>query len=385
MNMLGEKKLLIFIPFLIAYFLSLGFYHQREELNGKISLSSCNRSQDLVDKKQCWEQLIESTLQDHGLEETFNLVDFLYKNDSLFAFDCHAYVHLIGEKTYQLFSQNQSLTLSTKASYCGYGFYHGFMETLLLAGDDLKKAGQFCDWAEKQVGGKNDVKGACFHGIGHGLSDNHDKKYWSNENELVDNPLIICETVAPSEYMINRCSSGVFNVLAINYISNFLPINQGDPLDFCKRLTKSYFKKPCLEEMNTMLIAISGRDMVRAAKFLEGIENQYASSAMRSLAGVVGMNSDDNLFSLQVDKCRKVRSNLRLSCIRGFVSGLIEGAISGTQEVKALSFCRNPMLESEEEINCYQEALRLLSLYLPLEKYQRVCNQLSEKYRRYCT
>src|SRR3989344_4458026 len=49
-------------------------------------------------------------------------------------------------------------------------------QNLLLSGKDIGEAGAFCAWAKKQVGGTNDVEGACFHGIGHGLSENHDKK-----------------------------------------------------------------------------------------------------------------------------------------------------------------------------------------------------------------
>ncbi len=362
--------------FLIAYF----FYKDKNTDWSR----SCESSLDSVSKKQCWEELVENTLKVKGIESAFDLVDYLYKSDLEFASDCHAYIHIVGDRAYHFYSQDKQIKLSSKSSSCGYGFYHGFMETLLIAGEDIKGAGQFCKWAAKLVGGKNDVEGACFHGIGHGLSDNHDKIYWSNENELVDNPLLVCEAVGPDEYMVNRCASGVFNVLAINYIAGFLPLREEDPLGFCKRQTKSYFKKPCFEEMNTMLISISNKDLLTAAEFLEEIEDEYAISAMRSLAGVVGMSHKDLTFSKQIDDCRKVQDRLHLPCIRGFVSGLIEAETS-EQEVKALSFCESSTLSDEESGNCYQEALRLLSLYLPQDRYQSVCRNLNERYQILCS
>ena len=351
----------------------------------QVQSDSCRKIDDLTGKKQCWEEELENVLKAEGIDSAFDLVDYLFRSDSEFASDCHAYIHLVGEKGYQLFSQNRQIKLSSKASTCGYGFYHGFMETLLLAGEDVKKAGQFCDWAARQVGGKNDVAGACFHGVGHGLTENHDKKSWLNENELVDLPLSVCEEMTEDKYMINRCASGVFNVLAIKYNSASLPVNTGDPLAYCKKLAKSYFKKPCYEEMNTMLRSISGNDFRKAAKFLEGLEYEYASGAIKSLAGVFGMSYKDVSFDLQLQNCRQLPVSLQSPCISGFVGGLIEGQPSTTQETKALSFCNSPKLQDDERTNCYQEALRLLSLYLPQDRYQSVCRDLNEKYQVFCS
>ncbi len=355
-----------------------------DECNRRLYVDSCSNLTLLANKKQCWEEKIENVLKDDGVDAAFDLVDLLYKNNPQFASDCHSYIHLVGQTGYQLFSQNRQIKLSAKASTCGYGFYHGFMETLLIVGKDIKEAGRFCEWAKKQVGGTNDVEGACFHGIGHGLTEDHDKKSWLSENELVDKALGICEEVTRDEYMINRCASGVFNVLAIKYNSAALPLNKQDPLGFCKTQTKPYFKKPCFEEMNTTLISISRSDIIAAAKYLDEIEDQYALFAMRSLAGVVGMSFKDNSYDLQIQNCRKLPSRLRLSCIRGFVGGLIEGQTPNTQEIKALAFCSSVHLQDNEKTNCYQEALRLLSLYLPLERYQDICGKLDKRYKNYC-
>ena len=366
---------------MVLVILALGIYLIPANL-GKSDY--CNKLSEATSKKQCWEQVLENVLNAKGVDAAFDLVNYLYKNEPLFAADCHSYIHLVGEKGYQLFSQKKQIKLSSKAATCGYGFYHGFMETLLIAGKDIKEAGQFCDWAQNQVGGTNDVKGACFHGIGHGLSDNHDKKYWLNEAELVENPLVICEIVGEDDYMINRCASGVFNVMAINYLAGFLPLNKEDPLGFCKKQTKPYFKKACFEEMNTMLISISRNDIVAAAKYLDDLEDQYAASAMRSLASVVGMSFRDTDYSSQIQNCRRLPSRLRILCIRGFAGGLIEGETSNTQGAKALLFCSSANLQDEEKNNCYQETLRLLSIYLPAKRYQNVCNRLDEKYQNYC-
>lgn len=382
-----KKLLILSATLIILTFLLYALSNLKPNSKSSIYLDwykLCDKD-DQTEKKKCWENAVENVLAKYGIDTSFDLVDFLYKKDPLFASDCHSYIHLVGEKAYQVFSKNEQIKLSLKSSTCGYGFYHGFMETLLLSGKNINQAGEFCNWAEKQVGGKNDIKGACFHGIGHGITDNHDKKSWLNENELVDKALAICELVTKDEYMINRCASGVFNVLAIKYNSSSLPLNLSDPLAFCKEQTKYYFKKSCFEEMNTMLISISNKDLLTAAKYLDEIEDQYALEAMRSLTGVVGMSYKSNEFDLQIQNCRLLPARFHLPCIKGFASGLIEAEALNSQAVRVLSFCSDLELDDSERVNCYQEALRLLGLYLPLEKYKNVCSKLDIKYQTYCS
>lgn len=379
MEIFKKRKILIFLFFAITIFFGVVYLILSQKTNFKV----CDNISELTDKRKCWEKAIEDTLKVQGIDATFNLVNYFYNQDGKFASDCHSYIHLVGEKAYQVFSEKDKIRLSSKGGFCGYGFYHGFMETLLLQGNDISLAGQFCDYAQKEVGGKNDVKGACFHGIGHGITEDHDKKSWSDEFELVRSPLSICEQITEDEYMIQRCASGVFNVLAMKYTSAVMPLDKIDPVQFCKKQSKTFFKKPCFEEMNTMLISLSGNDFLKAFKFIQDIEEEYADSAVRSLASVAGMQYKSKSFEEQIQNCRNLPGKFQPACIRGFVGGLIE-AQTTNQDAKALSFCNSPELQAEEKDNCYQEALRLLSLYLPSYSFKGVCRKLDKQYQSYC-
>jgi hypothetical protein len=349
------------------------------------SSERCSTLNQFSSKLQCWEDLIDSALNEkNGLDKSFDIIANLYNKDPEFTSNCHSFVHKLGDKAYFLYSGNQSFQLSNNSSTCGYGFYHGFMETLLTKGVNIKQAGNFCEWAGKQVKGNNDIQGACFHGIGHGLSENHDIKFWPSEDALVAKSLNTCIQVAPDEQMINRCASGVFNVMAIKYTSNQVPLNKHDPLRYCKSQTKPYFKKPCFEEMNTMLISLAKNDFIVAAKFLEGVEDEYAISAMRSLAGVMG-NYDLVDQSTQISNCRSLPDRLRIPCIRGFVAGLIEGGIPNGQDTIAINFCNQSNLKDDERKGCYQETLWLLSVYIPKDKYKQVCRNVNESYQKFCS
>ncbi len=338
-------------------------------------------------KLQCWEDQVEASLNSQGIDKAFEVVQQLYKTDPVFASNCHDFVHLIGEKAYKLFSLNKDFNLSAKTSFCGYGFYHAFMETLVSDGGDLNKAGLFCDYVDEKLKDQNDdAKGACFHGIGHGVADNHDQQTWENEAQLVSSALTLCEKVAPDQVLLNRCSSGVFNVLALAYNAHKLPINSNDPLWFCHQLGNAIYKKTCYEEMNTALFILSGKVFPRSAKFIEAIkEDEFALSGIRSLAGVFGMSLVQNEnFDKFISDCRKLQERLGLSCIKGFAAGLIEGGSPGQEYLKALKFCESEPLNEVEKRACFEEALRLSSLYYPKEKHQLVCSLVDTNFRKGC-
>ena len=350
-------------------------------------LKDCHNLDSNSQKLVCWEELIDSTLKKSSISEAFEIVEQVYNSDPVFVSNCHDFVHLIGEKAYQKFSNKEGFNLSSKTSYCGYGFYHAFMESLLQDSGDLTKAREFCDYAERKLQGQNaDAKGACYHGIGHGVADNHDQKSWDNETDLVSNALTLCEKVAADNVLLNRCSSGVFNVLAIAYNGNKLKINSQDPLWFCRQLKKDIYKKTCFEEMNTALFVLSGKDFIQAAKFIEEIEDdEFANSGIRSLAGVFGMSFVQlGNFDKFINDCRNLQERLRLSCIKGFVTGLIEGGSPGEEYIKSLKFCGSGILKMSEKVACFEETLRLSSIYYPKEKHQLVCNLVDNKFRKYC-
>lgn len=365
----------------LIYLISLQQNVQNISLN--LILTKCKSLNSDSGKLQCWEDLVDTALKTEGINQTLEIVEELYRTEPVFASNCHGYVHTIGEKAYKLFLSQKDFNLSPKTSYCGYGFYHAFMETLLKESGDLAKARQFCDYVDRQMHNQiADAKGACYHGIGHGVADNHDQKYWPNEKELVDTALTLCEKVAPNEILLNRCSSGVFNVLAIAYSGNKVKIHTQDPLRFCSQLSNKIYKKTCYEEMNTALFALAKGDFIQAAKFIEKIEeDEFANSGIRSLAGVFGMSRVQNSdFAEPIQSCQQLQTRLRLSCIRGFVGGLIEGGKPGIEYIKALSFCKDISLSEEEKAGCIKETLWLSSVYYPKEKYQLVCNIVEEKY-----
>ncbi len=340
-------------------------------------------------KKQCLEDKIQLTIKVKGLDETFNLLADIYNKDPDFASSCHAYAHLIGRYAYDFYQKKEQLKISAKTYYCGFGFYHGFMEALGAKGGNILQAPAFCNYIDDQL--KNitpDAKGACYHGIGHGAADAHGLKVFEDEASMVYPALAICEKISPDKILLNRCTSGVFNVLAIAYNGGTqkFSINQEHPYWFCERISKEIYKRPCFEEMNTSVLILSKFNFATAAAYVYNLkEKTYAYDAMRSLSmrtaqyNISQVDHNDN-----IKVCKSLPIELKKACIDGYVSGLVENGAPGQEYILALNFCNNSLLAATEKDVCYKQGLYALTLVSPKERFKLFCPLIEEKYRLYC-
>jgi len=335
-------------------------------------------------EKQCWEELISTTLQIKGVETA---LDILYDNQAYFANNCHDLAHTIGESAYRVFSQGKAMVLTPKTYYCGYGFYHGFMETLMQTTGSVEQAREFCAYAEKQLAGQTgDAGGSCYHGIGHGTVDGGDPRSWGDAKAVIAPGLEICERVGSTDTQIDRCASGVFNSLAIAYNSSSygFSLPRENPYGICEEQVRHYFKKPCYEEMNTTVIRL-GNSFAQSARYVEDIaDDVYANHAIESLASYAvfshpSRNNEDIIFD-----CRSLQQRLRFACIRGFAGGLVEHAAPESEYVESLAFCSSSVLTQEEHHKCFNRLVFYLGILYPPEKLRKICETIEEQYREYC-
>ena len=338
-----------------------------------------------ANEKQCLEELISTTLQIKGVEAA---LDILHNNQAHFANNCHDLAHTIGESAYRVFSQGKAMVLTPKTYYCGYGFYHGFMETLVQTTGSPEQARAFCEYADRQLAGETgDAGGSCYHGIGHGTVDGGDPRHFGDAKAVIAPGLEICERVGSTDTQIDRCASGVFNSLAIAYNNSSygFSLPRENPYGICEEQVKHYFKKPCYEEMNTTVIRL-GDSFVESARFVEEIaDDVYANYAIESLAGyaVFFHSSRNNLEDSALD-CRSLQERLRLACIRGFGAGLAEHALPESEHVASLAFCSLRILTDEERQTCFGRLVPYLRVLYTREKFQEICQSLEEDYRRFC-
>jgi len=341
------------------------------------------------EKLKCWEDMIDSTLKDKGLSKAFELLAILYQKERQFASSCHDFVHKLGAKAYQLFSQEKDFELSDKSSYCGYGFYHGFMETLLQTTADMNQARKFCEYADTQLKKTtSDAKGACFHGIGHGAVDGSDPRYWGNAQAMIKPALELCEKVSddenpPPRYgKLFRCASGVFNGLEILASSNQykLSLNRGDPFWICRNQPDKY-KEACFMQFIVALLNVTGNDFIESAKIIDSIkEDEYALPTLQSL--VVELPHQGKIdYKETLSYCRNLPVRFRETCVYSFAEGFMKYGPPQKEYVEALKFCKSFLLTDQEKQACLKRILSLLRIWYTAEKSKEICQGVDEKYR----
>lgn len=329
----------------------------------------------------CWERHINSALRSGGIDETFNVLAQFYESDPLFAKDCHPFTHIIGENAYLAFASGKDIMVSPKTTFCGYGFFHGFMESLLQATGDMKEARLFCEYAAKKFP-KNTfvVEDMCYHGVGHGFVDGSDPRGWGDDQALIDPGLQMCERIAIEPFHAKSCATGVFNALALTYINGEygLSPNRDDPFAICRAQKEDYNKIACYEQMNTLLFHLANNNFSRALAFVEGIKNaDHARFALRSLSAAagyyLGLRGDDQ----GLEACQALPRAWRLTCIEGYAGGLMENGEPEREYVRAGAFCSSSKLTREEREICWQVVLSSSQALYTSELFEMICANLS--------
>ena len=387
-----NKKILIFLGLVIIlgstfYFLKIKSLPKETTLLSDTQLyGGCNEIKNDDNKiRQCWDNLVRDTAQNKGIAYAMQILTEL-SNNPLFAKECHSYTHTIGGEAYLEFKKSNNINISPAMNYCGFGFYHGFMEMLFAKGGNIQIARDLCSYMDKQI--SNPAKyeyGACFHGIGHGVVDGSNKKDWGNAQALIAPGLKLCDEVAVTDEEHYRCYSGAFNSISIAYVSNQygLNVDKKDPLKFCKQ-QKEQYRRACYADVAVIIMHETSDDLAKAIKLIESIpEDEYAIEAIKNSAGLKARVFTGNLKDI-ITTCKSTQDRLRMACIKGFGSGLVEFGPANKEHTRAFEFCGSSLLNDEEKTICFKDVFSLLGSSRNREKLNTLCSDLEKKYRHLC-
>ena len=336
----------------------------------------------------CYSERIKDTLARDGLSSALDLVAYAYANDARFAGNCHGEMHVLGADAYGLFAQQKLVELNDKASSCGYGFYHGFMQTLLYATHDYAEARAFCAYAGERVPyPEGYTEGACYHGIGHGFTDGGDSSTIGDPVAMAAPGLDICQKVASStpewEY---RCYSGVFNAMAIlaQDPDNKFDMHD-DPYLFCKWSDLDALKrKACYGEMNTLVVTMSDRDVDKTVSYVDTIADPfYRLYALKTALAVYGANQRESpdLPRTVALVCERYATVAQQACVGAFVSGMLEMGTPGLQHVAVLGLCASDELTPNMQSACYTQLIDVPQVAFGKATVQAMCDATPLQYR----
>ena len=342
-------------------------------------------------KPLCYASAIEDILRREGIPVAFDALAIAYDTDPDFAGTCHAVTHELGKAAYDEFEKTGQTELSSKASYCGYGFYHGFMDALYLETNDMEKARAFCAYVGENVPhppSAEFAEGSCYHGIGHGVTDGTDPRAWGSVMAIIKPGLALCSKVSSTnDEWHMRCASGVFNALGNMYLDpKFKLQSDPDPYALCRT---DFFSPPerkaCYSQMNTETAARGNNNLAAIVGYTNTIQSlEYRIVALReavSLYVQVAKNEQKSLTLEHARVCELPTEALREGCMSGLVGGIMEFGSPGQQYKEALQFCGMDGFPPGLREHCFSAIQANSKEYYTGEVMQYICTRIPQEYR----
>lgn len=342
---MGKKTILVSIGVtLVCAFLAYAFVllgaNQADALTDAIR--SCDGAGDR--KQQCFHDLVMREAETKSVNSGFEAVARLYVHDAEFAEFCHGNVHELGKLAYERYTRSGDATISSYASFCGFGFFHGFLEALVAENGDLKAAERFCESAEAEL--RHTLPGvsfACYHGIGHGVVDGSDPRLWGDAASFIREGLHLCNAISGIEERRERCASGVFNALAIAYrIPRYhIPSDPHDPYAICREQDTSYVREACYNQMNLFVTKTTETFEEALQRAESTAESAYAAVAIEAIGAIAakeGLALSGGALTF-LNTCAILAETLRTACVNGLAMGFIEHGTPGKEYENAIDAC----------------------------------------------
>lgn len=377
-------------------FNELGTWLYHDHLNvsfrGEIIVLNIDR---LVDKTvseeycggKCFDELIKDVVKEEGIEAAYALFTKTFATGKLPA-ACHWTAHQIGEAAYEIFREGREFPISYATSYCAYGFYHGFLESLLRENPDVDFALSFCARVEEQLGERGLWN--CYHGIGHGFTeDPPDPLVWGSSDLMMKPGIEMCEFLFGGVFRdLNLCLTGVYTVIAGFAAEGQygLSLDSNDPFAFCR--TQPYrYHKACYGEFAPKLVHIIDWDLSRLPKYIESINDPKTRRLVLWVVPSVMIERDimDEDHSRYIYGCREnFAGRMRNVCYGGTIIGFFPHGEPEKEYVKLLQFCASDAWLEDEQEYCYAEAFRQMRQRYTTEKVEKICAQIPLLYQKHC-
>jgi hypothetical protein len=119
----------------------------------------------------CYQKRYQDLVNNSGVQAAFTDLKDEFNKEPFVKSNCHQLTHVIGRAAANLYDGDVASTYSQGDDFCGSGYYHGAMETIVAnIGTDkiLDEADTICaDVREQQNESVNHRN--CAHGMGHGF------------------------------------------------------------------------------------------------------------------------------------------------------------------------------------------------------------------------
>lgn len=371
----------------------------KASISFKSDVENCAKLDDVGQRDKCYQELVQNIASENDMDKTIDLIEKIYLENPGFENNCHDFMHKVGAVAFKNFTSNVNFSPSVKSVICGYGFYHGFLETLTKNGGGAKKAKEFCKFFDSRLHEQlPNILFQCYHGLAHGT-------VLSQENRGLDERLMtepgkqICLQIAQNKDELFQCGTGIFDPIAISHFTDTsgLSMDKIDPFWLCKEQTIEEFKWACYNSIKVSIFWAADLDFEKAAKIIENIpEEKYAITIMGGLAlpefqmrvfrDKEVVDKVINFYKTDaIDVCRSLRPNLHLPCVKSVAYALTFSNDPSPRLEEGLSYCKSSFFSSQEKEECISSVFYALNnSNYPKDQILKTCEQLEEQLRRLC-
>ncbi len=336
----------------------------------------------------CFDKKVKEAVRESGIEAGYQLLNEAFQNDALPP-SCHWTAHQIGEAAYDIFKEGKEITVTKETEYCGFGFYHGFMESLLRENPDTTQALKFCEQVDSQLG--DNALQNCYHGIGHGFTeDPPDPLHYGEFQKMIEPGIEICEFLFNDNFRnLNLCLTGVFTV-PVGFAEknkHGLALDHKDPFSLCDGQPYRY-QKACYGEVAPKLASLLEWDISKLPPYLKGFTNPHLVELVTFVVPATSVSryvSEDSHEQFMEGCLEGFKGKVKDVCIAGVILGFFIHEEPDKQYEPAFRFCSLDGFSSKDRLLCYQETVRMGKDFYSPEIAREMCLTLPSDLRGLCS
>lgn len=347
----------------------------------------CADSRTGVARAVCWEEDFKELIDEEGVDAAFDMFVEIFNTDSTFRSYCHDVMHYVGRAAYSVYELDQQIIDRQEVAFCGFGFYHGFIEASLEENGTygFSIARDYCEQIfqndqASEVYEESYSAGACWHGVGHSVFDGLDGSYWGNAQRMTEMSLERCSSVFQDEYQRWQCSTGVFNSLATAMVNDYyeLTFDKEVVTQICGSLNGK-LRDSCFLDLIVGYTNANRLSLVDAIEYTLTFDAPEESRA-HALFGVVddAFRRDPTASSDPVEffaECEKLDGTARReACLQGITIGILYSSHDQNVAKRLLDFC--PTIDdSHLRYSCFERSARLIEVAVSPREYTRICTE----------
>jgi hypothetical protein len=259
-----------------------------------------------------------------------------------------------GFRAYLFFSENYSLpeNIDMSTEPCGREFYLGLYQAATFFKPDMNRVEKICE--KVNLGLPKRLWNGCYFNLGTSAvyKKVNEHSSWEEIVSVTDTVVDFCNNLPGFYY---HCAAGAYNGINIAYHDNpLLPVKDNNPLIFCKEIRHKNYEYQCMRNMVSYL----NRYVMSNYNFaIESIEKMSLPAGKMQEIKITYFSSlafEGEILQAEITKLCSGYENkeLRGACIQGYVTGLVENSLPGTEPESIANFCLQNIFSTAEQGEC---------------------------------